>query len=260
MVDGWSTSPRRQQFGAVRAARPIRGDSRHFDAGVCARRRASQLLCRIMSPLRRLRLLSAHRRFGSGARIPAACEVQTCGCPREPGGPTVAPSGLDHAVRGIRAAEADVNLSVLCQLLVRFASSASCPGPAALSEEEPRRVPALRRRAHRIHTLTRYPPGSSEAVATASCPVQVSNQGVARTRLPWPSRRAKGAIVDPFGRNHERSDRRCQSQYPGALPTGSKQRASPWFELPSRNPMCSISFSNRPSYSRTYRPLRRSMT
>jgi phosphohistidine phosphatase SixA len=46
----------------------------------------------------------------------------------------------------------------------------------------------------------------------------------------------------------------------GAWPTGSKQRALPWFELPSRNLIRSTSRSNRPSYSSTYRPLRRSTT
>ena len=36
-------------------------------------------------------------------------------------------------------------------------------------------------------------------------------------------------------------------QLPRALPTGSKQSASPWFELPSRNLIRSTSRSNRPS-------------
>ena len=92
-----------------------------------------------LSPLRRLRCrLIADSALERGSRLPVS--VKNYGCPREPVAPGWAPSGLDHPVRGIRATEADVNLSVLCQLLVRFASSASCPGPADLSEEQPRRV------------------------------------------------------------------------------------------------------------------------
>jgi hypothetical protein len=209
MVDGWSTSPRRQQFGAVRAARPIRGDSRHFDAGVCARRRASQLLCRIMSPLRRLRLLSAHRRFGSGARIPAACErpdLRVSSGARWPhGGPKWPRSCRPRHPRRrgrrqpVGALPAPCSVRLLSQLSgpsgpVRGrATPRSCPTstspPHPHSDSLPTRLllrsdfgsaslSARRSRWSSLATVaikaTDTPARVRRAVATASCPVQVS--------------------------------------------------------------------------------------
>jgi hypothetical protein len=62
---------------------------------------------------------------------------------------------------------------------------------------------------------------------------------------------ARGRCGGPCGSDVSPAYARRQRQYRGTLPTGSKQRASPWFELPSRNRICLTSRLNGPLYLST---------
>jgi hypothetical protein len=58
-------------------------------------------------------------------------------------------------------------------------------------------------------------------------------------------------VRGPCGSDVSPAYARRQRQYRGTLPTGSKQRASPWFELPSRNRIFLTSRLNGPLYLST---------
>src|ERR687896_132148 len=106
-----------------------------------------------------------------------------------------------------------------------------------------------------IFDATGLNPEEGDAVVTAPRRGGRGYAVVSTVRADEWARMARARDQSSSSLSRPRSSSRPPRQLLGALPTGSKHRASPWFELPSRNLIRSTSRSNRPSYSSTYRPL-----